>query len=243
MKNIKYLHFGERCHPIVIINMLLNINTKTLFQLGVYPFNAIVQILEEEKFDDIMNVDYLLCNDKKLEYLQDDLINKYCHQETICKHTKYNGVLLVHDYGAENNVIVNYNFIQKSHNLKQKNFYEYIKSGDFLCFITILFDSNLSCLEYEKMSDVLTNKYGIKDFCIIIFTNDKQQIPDNIPKCFEIIILDNEYRDDINRPTEYRINLYKDMWEKLRVVMNKYGYSHQCFEEMFDINRMPQLNI
>ena len=58
-KNIRYLHFGERCHPIVIINMLLKINVKTMFQLGIYPFNTIVKILEDGTFDDIMNPQYL----------------------------------------------------------------------------------------------------------------------------------------------------------------------------------------
>jgi hypothetical protein len=242
-KNIRYLHFGERCHPITIINMMLKINIKTLFQLGVYPFNAIVQILEDERFDDIMNIDYLTCKNKKLTFLEVDKIEKYCHQETLCHHTKYNGVILVHDYGAEDNVIVNYNFIQKSHKLKQKNFYEYINSGDFLCFITILFESNLESLMYEKMSQLLSEKYGVKDFVIVIFTNDTNPIPQNLPKCYEIVILKDEYRDDVHRSEEYRINLYKDMWKNLSCVLKKYGYEHASFEEQFDINRMPRLNV
>lgn len=240
-KNIKYLHFGERCHPYLIINMLLKIDNKTLFQLGIYPFNTIVKILEDEKFDDIMNVDYLTCNDKKLTFLEIDKINKYCHQQTFCHNTKYPGVVLVHDYGSEDNVIINYNFIQQEHKLKQQQFYEYINSGDFLCFITFLFESNLKSLEYENMSNVLINKYGVKDFVIVIFTNDKQQIPPNLPKCFEVIILDDEYRDDVDRSTEYRINLYKDMWDKFRVVMKKHGYTYEAFEEYFDINRIVKI--
>ena len=39
--------------------MILNINIKTLFQLGIYPFNTIVKILKDEKLNDIMNIEYL----------------------------------------------------------------------------------------------------------------------------------------------------------------------------------------
>jgi hypothetical protein len=254
MQNIKYIHFGERCHPIVIINMLLNINIKTLFQLGVYPFNAIVKILEDETFDDIMKPQHLslmtslpdgsnIVKYNELKVLEVDKINNYCHGNTIISNSKYDKILLVHDYGCEEDTIVNYNFIQKSHKLKQKNFYEYIHSGDFLCFITILFDSNLADLEYEKMSNILTEKYGLKDFVIVIFTNDKNPIPNNLPKCFEIIILEDEYRDDVWRSDEYRVALYKSMWEKFRCVMKKYDFDHSSFEEIFDINRMPRLSV
>lgn len=240
-RNIRYLHFGERCHPIIIINIILNIKIKTLFQLGIYPFNTIVKILEDETFHDIMNPKYLKSdNYSELKYLQEDKLNNYCHNNTLLSNTKYNGLTLVHDYGCEEDTIINYNFIQNSHKLKQQNFYENIHSGDFLCFITILFDSNLAVLEYERMSNVLSQKYGVKDFVIVIFTNDKN-IPENLPKCFEIIVLEDEYKDDICRSKEYRVALYKDMWEKFVCVMKKYGFDHSSFEELFDINRMPIL--
>jgi hypothetical protein len=229
--------------------MMLNIKIKTLFQLGIFPFNTIVQILEDETFDDIIDPQYLrLMNNEhgsvkydKLKYLEVDKMSNYCHVNTIISNIKYDKLLLMHDYGCEKDVIINYHFIQKSHKLKQANFYEYIHSGDFLCFITILFDSNLADLEYERMSNVLSKKYGVKDFVIVIFTNDKNPIPSNLPKCFEIIVLDNEYRDDIWRSTLYRIFLYKVMWEKFRTVMKKYNFDYSSFEETFDINRMPKL--
>jgi hypothetical protein len=239
-KNIRYLHFGERCHPFIIINMILGINVKTLFQLGIYPFNILIQILHDETFDDIINPQYLKSeNYNKLKYLDVDILNNYCHNNTILCNTKYDGLKLVHDYDCENDTIINYNFIQNSHKLKQKNFYEYIQSGDFLCFITFLFESNLKDLQYEKMSNVLFEKYGVKDFIIIIFTNDTNPIPENIPKCYEIIILNDEYRDDIHRSDEYRTTIYKEIWEKFRCVMKKYDIEHALFEEIFDINKMP----
>lgn len=254
MTSIRYLHFGERCHPLLIINMMLNINIKTLFQLGVYPFNTIVKILEDETFDDIINPQYLRLMNmlpdgsfeikyNQVKFLENDKINNYCHNNTNISNIKYDKLMLVHDYGCEEDTIINYNFIQKSHKLKQANFYEYIHSGDFLCFITILFDSTLADLEYEKMSNLLSQKYAVKDFVIVIFTNDKNPIPENLPKCFEIIVLDDEYRDDIWRSTEYRVALYKDMWEKFRCVMKKYDFDHASFEEQFDINRMPKLSV
>ena len=50
-------------------------------------------------------------------------------------------------------------------------------------------------------------------------------MPTNLSKHYEIIILDNEYRDDACRSDEYRINLYKDMWEKFRNIMEKYEFN------------------
>lgn len=107
MKNIRYLHFGERCHPILIINMLLKINIKTLFQLGIYPFNTICSILEDETFDDIMNIEYLQAMNpnnsseliyENVKFLEVDKVNNYCHINTIISNKKYKNLLLVHDY-------------------------------------------------------------------------------------------------------------------------------------------------
>ena len=135
-KNIRYIHFGERCHPLIIINMMLKINIKTLFQLGIFPFNTIVNILEDGIFDDIMNPQYLrLMHDEhgnikynNLKVHQVDKLNNYCHSNTIISNSKYDKLLLVHDYGCEEDTIINYNFIQNSHKLKQQNFYENIQN-------------------------------------------------------------------------------------------------------------------
>jgi hypothetical protein len=91
------------------------------------------------------------------------------------------------------------------------------------------------------MRFLLSEKYNIKDFVIVLFTNDKNPISMNIPNCYEIIVLDVVFFDDIWRSTEYRINLYKEMWEKFCTVMAKYGYEYKSFEEQFGLNRMPTL--
>lgn len=98
-------------------------------------------------------------------------------------------------------------------------------------------------IAYERMSNVLKNKYGLTDFIIVIFTNDKTEIPLNIPECYKFVILENEYRDDIHRSDDYRINLYKDMWNKFTIIMEKYGYKYPSFDEQFDINLMTRLNL
>ena len=247
-QNIKYLHFGDRCQPYIIINLLLNIHTKTLFQLGVFPFNTIVEILDENKFDDIINPIYLktvkyeygTINTEydKLEYLENDKINGYCHNNQPIVHKKYNGMVLMHDYALEENIIVNYNYIQNSHKIKKNNFYEFIDSDDLLCFISFLTDNNLKDLKYEKMYDLLKNKYNIKNFIIVIFTADKTFIPNNLPNCYEIIYLDNEFHDDFNRTKEYRKILYNEIWIKFTNRMKKYNIEYLSFEELFDINKI-----
>ena len=73
-----------------------------------------------------MKIILINCSEIKYEnvkFLEIDKVDKYCHENTIFSNKKYKNLLLVHDYGLEEDTIVNYNFIQKSHKLKQKNFY------------------------------------------------------------------------------------------------------------------------
>lgn len=243
-KEIEFLHFGERCGPYIIINLMLKNNKKTLFQLGVYPFNTIVNILEDEKFDDIINLEYIRYNGNKVDFLEIDKKKAYSHCSAFT-NIKYEGLQLQHDYELEENTIINYNFINESHNIKKTNFYNSIKNNNFLCFICLLFSTNILDLEFEKMVYILKHKYSIESFIITIFTNDKDgisKLPSNLPKEYEIIFVENDYRIDIYESDEYRINLYKDMWEKFRDVLKKYNYHYSSFEEQFDINLMPRLN-
>ena len=219
--------------------MILQNHKKTLFQLGIFPFNTIVQILEEAQFNDIINLDYLRLNGNKVDYLENDTFHNYAHVNSNCTHTKYKNLELVHDYAFDGNTITNKKFIEASHKLKIQNFYNDIKANNkYMCFITFLFDSKLVDLEFKKMVDVLKNKYNIKKLIILIFTNEKNIIQD-LPKEYEIITIENEYRDDIWRETEYKVNLYKDIWEKFRSTLKKYGCEYKCFEEIFDIRHMP----
>lgn len=243
-KEIDFLHFGERCGPYIIINVLLDIHKKTLFQLGVFPFNTIIQVLKDEKFEDIINTNYLTYNEKCVSFLEDDTFENFTHESKNLKNEKYQGLFLAHDYAIEgdDNKIINYNFIQKQHKIKISNFYESIRSGKFLCFICYSFDTSIDNFLYDEMVDVLKNKYNIEDFVIIIFTNENinDKLKLNIPKEYEIIFVD-DYKNDIMMDTPYRLNLYRDMWEKFRFAMNKYGYTFNDFDNDYIEKKMPRL--
>lgn len=245
---VKYIHFGDRCQPYIIINLILNINIKTPFQLGIFPFNTIVKILEDNNFYDIINPELLytgkwnygniIVEYDKLEYLENDKLNGYCHENQPIFNKKYKNMALMHDYSLEKNTIINYNFIKESNKLKQKNFIEYINSNELLCFISFLFESKMKDLEFEKMDLILREKYNIKEFIIIIFTNDNTYIPENLPKSYEIIFLNMEYRDNHIRSIEYKIELYKEIWIKFTNVMKKYNVEHPEFENIIDYNKI-----
>ena len=232
-KEIEFIHFGETCNPIIIINFILKLNKKTLFQLGVYPFNTIVKILEDSTFENITDIDYIRYNNNKLNYLEDDKIDNYMHNSHIT-NIKYDGLTLVHDFGVEENTIINYNFIKKMHNIKIQNFYNSINSKKVICFICFISMSNFLDLEYEKLIIILKQQYYIEDFIIIIFTNDKLPSSLNLPKEYEFVTIDCDYRGDVHMSYENRCNAYKEIWEKFRIVMTKYNYNYLSFEDVFD---------
>ena len=151
-KPIDFLHFGETCNPIVIINFILKIKKKTMFSLAVYPFNTIVQILEDNTFGDIADLQYIRFNSNKVDYLEVDTLNGYCHNNEVFTNTKYPNIQLLHDYGLEpnTNTIINYNFIKKSFDTKIRNLNDSLRSKNFLCFVCFLYMSNILDLELEN---------------------------------------------------------------------------------------------
>ena len=217
--------------------MMLNIKEKKLFQLGVFPFNTIINILEDGQLEDIINLDYLRRCGNCVNYENEDKLNGYAHVNSNCQHIKYKNLELVHDYAFEGNTVINKNFIEKSHKIKMENFYKDISENKFMVFITYLFDSKIADLKFEDMINVLKNKYNIKKFIIIIFSTEQK--PDKIiPKEYELITVD-QYYDDIWKKKEYRIPLYRDMFEKFRNIMIKYNIHYNSFDELFDIKNMP----
>jgi len=84
-------HFGDLCYPFIIINHILEIKRKTLFELGRFPFNSNLKILQEEKFEDIVKKEYL-------EGIADykSIYNRYGHGHTV-KNTHYD-IALNHDF-------------------------------------------------------------------------------------------------------------------------------------------------
>jgi hypothetical protein len=120
------------------------------------------------------------------------------------------------------------------------NFYNDIKENTLKVFITFLIETNLSDLRYNDMVNVLKNKYNIENFIIIIFTTEQKKDFD-VPEEIEIVTLDNAFIDDMGRKKEYRVNLYKEIYDKFSKVMNNYNIFYDSFENTFNIDRMPVL--
>jgi hypothetical protein len=234
------LHFGERCNPYIIINLMLKRNIKTLFQLAIYPFNTIVAILEDNNFDELIKIDNLRYNGDPVCCLENDEHHNYNHTNKMFTNIKYKDMSLLHDFAVNsNNIINNYNFINKSFQAKKENFYNAINSEKCLCFITFLYDTLLKDLKLHEMHRVLKNKYKLKSFIIIIFTHEINSCPDEInsyPDDIKIIYLGEDYRSDHKMEYNCRVKLYDNIWIKYCDVLKQYGFTHDSFDKVFDYN-------
>lgn len=229
-KEISFIHFGERCQPIIIINLILKIHRKTLFQLAIHPFNTLIKELEDGNFMDIINLQYLKYDNEYINYLEEDLKNGFGH-DSILIHQKYEGIRLVHDYSVDDNKITNYNFLNNNFKIKIDNFMDDINNKKFLCFITFMLETNINNLEFDRMINVLKDKYKIQNFIICIFTNDVLNENLIIPDEYEIIYIDQVFGDYTHRSIEYRVNLYKEIYIKFQNIIIKYGYILEDFDE------------
>ena len=54
--SVSLQHFGDMCYPFIIINHILRISRKTLFELGRFPFNSNLKILQEAQFENIYKI-------------------------------------------------------------------------------------------------------------------------------------------------------------------------------------------
>jgi hypothetical protein len=241
-RKVNFIHFGERCQTLIIIDLLLSIHRKTLFQYALHPFNTIIQILEDNNFMDIIDTKYLKHNEQYYEHLEIDKKYGFGH-DTVFIHTKYNGSKIVHDYTIEDNKIINFNFVNDMYKSKINNFIEDIHSNNFVCFICFLAETNVNNLEYERMVNTLRNKHNVKDFTIFIFTNDKINDSLIIPPEYEIIYLEEIFGNDAHKSIDERLKLYKEIHEKFKNRMLKYDYYVKDFDENDVKSRIPQMNI
>lgn len=163
----RLIHFGDKCHPCIVINHLLGQHRKSLFQLGSYPFNSILQILKEEKFEKMYTLPYL-----QGVVSGTDQVQRYHHanSEKEFVHNTHYGTILNHDFLVdENGCALNYEFIKRSFEEKIANFYHDLES-DYQVFIHFCWNTDLKTKKFAEMCQVLVNQYRLKKFFIFVFT-------------------------------------------------------------------------
>lgn len=221
-EKIKLVHFGNDCAPGIIINDILNIKGKHLFQLGFYNFNDILEYLKESKYEEIYDKSHLFFNNIKITEFYSHL-NEYKTGPSIF-NKKYN-FNFNHDYFMQDYKIMNYEFIVNSFNTKIKNFKECLELEKKIIFITFT-NVDIKALEMIDLLKEKTNNW----FKLIIFTSNK-----NLNYCFdkvELIYLNNEYNNWFLKSPKYRLILYTEIYNKFYKTVNEY-IKLSFFEDTF----------
>lgn len=207
-EKLQLVHFGNDCASGILINDILNIKKKQLFQLGFYNFNNILEYLKENKYEEIYDKKYLFFNNIKIKKFSNSL-KKYKNlsvNESII-HKKYN-FEFNHDYEIKNNEIINYDFIVNVFDEKIKNFKNCLESKNKILFITFT-NHDLKILKMINLLKKKTNNW----FKLVIFTGNKNlnYSTDQI----ELIHLNNEYhRSWFLKPMKDRFILYEEIYNK-----------------------------
>jgi hypothetical protein len=221
-KKTTLVHFGNCCAPGIIINDILNIKDKQLFQLGLYNFNDILEYLKESKYEEIYDKSHLFFHNVKITEFYSRL-NEY-KTGSIILNKKYN-FGFNHDYVMQGYKIMNYEFIVNSFNIKIKNFKECLELEKKIIFITFT-NVDIKALEMIDLLKEKTNNW----FKLIIFTSNK-----NLNYCFdkvELIYLNNEYNNWFLKSPKDRLILYTEIYNKFYKTVNEY-IKLSFFEDTF----------
>jgi hypothetical protein len=221
-EKIKLVHFGNDCAPGIIINDILNIKGKQLFQLGFYNFNDILEYLKESKYEEIYDKSHLFFNNIKITEFYSHL-NEYKTGPSIL-NKKYN-FNLNHDYFMQDYKIMNYEFIVNSFNTKIKNFKECLELEKKIIFITFT-NVDIKALEMIDLLKEKTNNW----FKLMIFTSNKN-LNYFIDKV-ELIYLNNEYDNWFLKSPKDRFILYMEIYNKFYKQASEY-INLPVFEDTF----------
>ena len=224
-KKTRLVHFGNNCAPGIIINDILNIKEKQLFQLGFYNFNDILEYLKESKYEEIYDKSHLFFNKIKIiefyNYLKE---YSYLPDKDTLVNSKYN-FKFNHDYSVQEYKIINYEFIVDSFNTKIKNFKECLELEKKIIFITFT-NVDIKALEMIDLLKGKTNNW----FKLIIFTSNKN-LNYFIDKV-ELIYLNNEYDNWFLKSPKDRFILYMEIYNKFYKQASEY-INLPVFEDTF----------
>lgn len=214
-KKIILCHFGDQCGPGILINDILCIREKNLFQLAIYGFNDIIRYLKNWNLYDIYDINYLCTpNGEKLQ-VHPDISEKRYHGVQEIRHSIYN-FLFNHNYHVSDDLyILNYHFNMETFNEKIKNFQTNISDEEnFIYFIN--FSNNPDIPKVDQMVELLLQKRN--NFKIILFTCSSEraeQINQNRHKeYYQVILLSISYESWWTKDLNGRYELYKEIYEK-----------------------------
>uniref|UniRef100_A0A6C0LCY7 Papain-like cysteine peptidase n=1 Tax=viral metagenome TaxID=1070528 RepID=A0A6C0LCY7_9ZZZZ len=210
MYNLDLCHLGNQCAPGIIIDDILNVRKKTLFMLGIYHFNDILEFLKDGYYEKIYD----------RNFLENQENNNVRH--SLYKFT-FN-----HEFTIENWQITNYDLVKNRFDEKIRNFREMLHSNNKTIFINV-FD-NIDTLNIDGMLNWL--RENKRNFHLIIIT-DKHYNTGYESENLSIIKLENSFSEWWNMSDNTKANLYQEMYNKFITCLE-----HKNIENNFPKNYM-----
>lgn len=231
---IDLLYFGDHCGPGIIIWDILNRRDKLLFMLGAFTFDKILLFLKDKNFDSIYDKNYLV-NSKNINLKPNikSILNQNIHfnnasYENCITHSKYNFNFL-HDYiyFAQENAILNYDYIVNQYKLKIRNTMNIFNNNNPVFLINFLYaehSTNIIINNIHDMLNVLNSYMPHKKYYLLFFTNFN--IPNiHIDNVF-FIKINNNYNNWHSVPNKMRIQLYSEIYNEFYNVAKKLNFNH-----------------
>jgi hypothetical protein len=240
---VDLLYFGDHCGPGIVIWDILNRKDKLLFMLGSFTFDKILLFLKDKNFDSIYDINYLF-NSKNINIKPNfkSIINQNIHlnnpkYENSIFHSKYNFHFL-HDYMyfAEENAVLNYDFIVNQYKLKIKNTMNIFNNNNPVLLLNFLFAeycNNVIIDNIHDMLNVLNSYMPHKKYYLLFFTNFN--IPNiHIENVF-FIKINNDYSNWHILPNNLRGGLYSEIYNGFYDVTKKINLNNffPKFEETY----------
>jgi hypothetical protein len=212
------IDFGDNCLPHILVKEILFLKQKTLFTLGVYDFNDILNYLKEGNLEDIYKKEYLTYNGKQIENFYDKY--KFYTQSPKILNTKYNFGFLHHfNYDVSNNCINNYNYVVEQFNNRISEFKDILQNDKKTIFVNFSYYDRMKNMKIDEMIETLNNMSNKKYYMFIFFYENKR-LPNNI----------HEEYDDYCKETFYK-------YENVKVIFLKSDFT-EWWKQEFDVKKV-----
>lgn len=217
MYQVDLCHLGDRCQPGILIDDILNIHQKSLFMLGEYPLNTIIQYLNDKNYENIFNKEHL----------------QFPKTTGRTKHTLYD-FGFVHDYRIDaNGNVLNTQAVIKRFREKILNFKQMLQNDRTTVYINFTDHTSIDTININGIVDWLNTNKKNKNYHLILFTmGDLGNIP-HIPNV-SILQLDRMRHAFWQLKGQQKIELYREIYTKFIACLETNTITHdfpKTFEE------------
>ena len=205
------IDFGDNCLPHILIRDILFLKQKTLFTLGIYGFNDILNYLKDETYEDIYKKEYLTYNGAPIA----DFHSKYQFYTQSPKiiNTKYNFGFMHHfNLDVSTNCINNYDYVVGQFNTKIAEFKNYLASDKRKIFVNCSFYNSIETIKIDEMIETL-NKLTQSKYYIFIYFYGYERKSNRIEEFYEDYCAEKFYKYD-NVKIIFLKSDFSNWWEQ-----------------------------